>query len=94
MKPLIDYIYKHKKEFSLIMGGDVLSHAEVYNDARTNYGYDFSPIFSKIVPMIKSSDLAFCNQESVLGDEKLPNYKLIQNKYKKYINYENTTTTT
>lgn len=71
MKPLIDYIYKHKKEFSLIMGGDVLSHVEVYNDARTNYGYDFSPMFSKITPIIKSEDLAFCNQESLLGGEKI-----------------------
>jgi hypothetical protein len=30
---------------------------------------------------------------SQLTEYELPNYKLIQNKYKKYINYENTTTT-
>ena len=53
------------------MVGDILAHVEVYKDAKSNYGYNFKDMFSKIKPIIKSADLAFCNQESILGGEEL-----------------------
>lgn len=69
MNTLSQYI--SNKNISLTMVGDILAHVEVYKDAKSNYGYNFKSMFSKIKPMIQSADLAFCNQESILGGEEL-----------------------
>lgn len=60
-----------KSELSLIMVGDSLIHSAVYGDAKTDDGYDFSPCFDNVRDYIKSYDLAFYNQESILGGEEL-----------------------
>lgn len=70
MKDLYQYI-KPKNSFSMVMVGDILAHVEVYNDAKRKSDYDFKPMFSYIKPIIKQHDIAFCNQESILGGEKL-----------------------
>jgi poly-gamma-glutamate synthesis protein (capsule biosynthesis protein) len=63
--------YMSNKNISLTMVGDILAHVEVYKDAKNSYGYNFKRMFSKIKPTIQSADLAFCNQESILGGEEL-----------------------
>lgn len=51
--------------------GDMLIHDDIYKDAQTSSGYDFSSILAPIAPIISSSDFAVLNQEAVLGGEKL-----------------------
>lgn len=56
---------------SLVMVGDVLIHGSVYEDAKTSNGYDFTSMLSEMKPIISSYDLAFYNQESILGGTEL-----------------------
>ncbi len=69
---------------SLIMVGDALIHNSVYNDAKTtNGGYDFKPMLTNIKPLIKQYDLAYYNQETVLGGKEigLSNYPRFNSPY-------------
>jgi len=54
--------------------GDVLVHGAVYRDA-LQYGggvrYDFDPMFAAVAPMLRSADVAFANQESVIGGQSI-----------------------
>lgn len=59
-------------EASLIMVGDALIHNSVYNDAKTSDGgYDFRPMLSEIKPIVEDYDLAYYNQETILGGTEL-----------------------
>ncbi len=61
-----------EKEASLIMVGDALIHNSVYNDAKTSDGgYDFRPMLSEIKPIVEPYDLAYYNQETILGGTQL-----------------------
>ncbi len=54
------------------MAGDVIIHEAVYNDALTSDGrYDFRPMLQYIKPIASSFDLAYYNQESILGGKEL-----------------------
>ena len=55
-------------ELSLVMVGDCLIHEAIYVDARDSNGnYNFYKMIDLIKPVIKKYDLAFYNQESLLG---------------------------
>ena len=54
-------------KLSLVMVGDALLHSSVYNDAYKNGVYDFSSQLEFIKPIIQKYDLAFYNQETILG---------------------------
>ena len=59
---------------NLIMVGDALIHNSVYNDANrlANYhGYDFKPQIKHIKEITKNYDLAYYNQETILGGTSL-----------------------
>jgi poly-gamma-glutamate capsule biosynthesis protein CapA/YwtB (metallophosphatase superfamily) len=57
---------------SLIMAGDALIHSSVYRDAHIGDNkYDFSKMFTYIKPIIKEYDLAFYNQETIIGGKDL-----------------------
>ena len=58
-------------KLSLVMVGDALFHSAVYMDGKTDTGYDFTSILSEMKPIISQYDLAFYNQESILGGEEL-----------------------
>ena len=61
-------------EASLIMVGDALIHSSVYNDANrlAGYkGYDFKPQFELIKEKVSNYDLAYYNQETILGGTSL-----------------------
>lgn len=57
--------------FRLAMVGDALYHDGVYKDGYTNGGYDFKKQLSQIKPIIETYDLAYYNQESILGGTSL-----------------------
>lgn len=52
---------------SLVMVGDALLHSSVYKDAYKDGVYDFSSQLELIKPVVQNYDLAFYNQETVLG---------------------------
>lgn len=54
-------------KLSLVMVGDSLIHSSVYDDAYEDGEYNFDKMLSSIAPIIKKHDLAFYNQESILG---------------------------
>lgn len=58
-------------ELSLIMAGDVLIHSSIYDDAYDDGKYNFDKMLSLIKPIVKNYDLAFYNQESILGGTSL-----------------------
>ena len=59
---------------NLIMVGDALIHDSIYKDANrlANYdGYDFKPQVEYIKEVVKNYDLAYYNQETILGGTSL-----------------------
>lgn len=59
---------------SLVMVGDNLIHSSVYKDAKRlagGNGYDFKPIIEYVKEKTKNYDLAYYNQETVLGGTEL-----------------------
>ena len=47
--------------------GDILIHDSVYNDAKTDAGYDFTPMFRDVKSILQKPDLLLANQETILG---------------------------
>ncbi len=65
-KKAIDY------EAKIFMVGDALIHWGVYNDAKQSDGsYDFKPQLEYMKPIVSKYDLAYYNQETVLGGKEL-----------------------
>ncbi len=65
---------KEPKEYtaSLFMVGDALIHNSVYEDAYQSDGtYNFVPMLEYIKPISSKYDLAYYNQETILGGEEL-----------------------
>lgn len=61
-------------EASLIAVGDYLIHSSVYKDANrlaNGYGYDFKPMISYIKEIVSNYDIAYYNQETILGGSEL-----------------------
>ena len=58
-------------EFSIFMVGDALIHESVYYDARVGNSYDFKSMIELIKPISSSYDLAYYNQETILGGSSL-----------------------
>lgn len=51
--------------------GDILIHGIVYKDAKVGNGYDFKPLLAPIKPYIQNADIAFANQETMIGGSQL-----------------------
>lgn len=66
---LISSGYEHK--VSLVAVGDNLIHDSIYKSAQIGDEYDFTPIYSDIKSYIQSFDLAFINQETILGGKEI-----------------------
>ena len=66
---------KAKKEsydtVSLVAVGDNIIHERVFQYASTNGTYDFTPCYKHIKKYIQDADLAFINQETILGGDTL-----------------------
>lgn len=64
----IEKVEKKQYDLSMVMAGDVLIHSAVYTDAKTGENsYDFKPMLSSIKPIVSNYDLAFVNQETIIG---------------------------
>ena len=67
-------VEKKPKEYSakMIMVGDALIHSAVYQDAKLSDGtYDFKPMLELTKPITSQYDLAYYNQETILGGASL-----------------------
>ena len=54
------------------MVGDALLHGAVYTDAKQADGtYDFSSMLENVAPIFGNCDLAYYNQETILGGTEL-----------------------
>ena len=64
-------IEEPKEEYynaSMIMAGDNLIHSSVYKDASDGSGgYDFRKMYELIKPIVSEYDIAYYNQETILG---------------------------
>ena len=73
-KEIQDNNVNQLKEYnlSMIMAGDALIHNGVYLDAADGEGgYDFKPMFKYLKPIVQTYDLAFYNQETIIGGKKI-----------------------
>lgn len=68
-EPEEDPIEKH--QLSIIMVGDALIHEGIYYSRRVGSGYDFKPLFTSVKPIIQQYDLAYYNQETILGGSEI-----------------------
>lgn len=72
--PSIPKPSREESSFSLVMVGDALIHGAVYYDAKINanyQGYDFVPMLDRVKPIVSQYDLAYYNQETILGGSEL-----------------------
>ncbi|MFI8792037.1 CapA family protein [Streptomyces sp. NPDC055105] len=59
-----------QRGFTLVASGDVLPHASIIEQAKTDAsgdGYDFAPMLSAVQPVISKADLAICHMETIYG---------------------------
>lgn len=73
-EPVIEEVKEKVYEVSLIMAGDNLIHSSLYHDANKNAGYngyDFKPIYSYLKEIVSDYDLAYYNQETILGGSEI-----------------------
>ncbi|MGX4670639.1 CapA family protein [Cerasibacillus sp. JNUCC 74] len=60
-----------KQQISIAAVGDMLIHSEVYEDAKTKNGYDFTPMLKDVKPFLKDATITTANQETVIGGQAL-----------------------
>ena len=58
-------------EISLVMVGDALIHDDIYLDAKDRDGYNFNKMLDRIKLIVQDYDLAYYNQETILGGTEL-----------------------
>ncbi len=71
---IVEEVKEKVYEVDLVMVGDNLIHSSVYKDANKNAnydGYDFKPMYTYIKEIVSNYDLAYYNQETILGGEEL-----------------------
>lgn len=57
---------------SMIMAGDNLIHSSIYKDAyKGNNEYNFTKMYELIKPIVTNYDIAYYNQETILGGKEL-----------------------
>lgn len=55
------------QSFTIAATGDLLIHESVANAARTSDGWDFTPMFDSVAPILSQADLAVCHVESPMS---------------------------
>lgn len=72
----IDVVYetvdtKEVYTASMVMVGDALIHNIINTKYKTGNGYDFTNMFKYIKPIVQEYDLAYYNQETILGGKEI-----------------------
>jgi len=61
-------------EASVVAFGDVIGHTPVLDSAKTESGYDFTPLFANVKKYIDEADIACINQETIFTDGNYTGY--------------------
>jgi len=65
-------VWPKEYNLSMVATGDCLIHSSLYREAKEKDGtYDFCKMMTKIRPLVEKHDLAFYNQESIIGGKNL-----------------------
>ena len=71
-EPVIEEIKEEIFKATMIMAGDNLIHSSIYKDASIgNNNYDFRKMYDLIKPIVENYDIAYYNQETILGGKEL-----------------------
>ena len=62
-----DNSIKKEDSLTLVMVGDNLIHDKIYNYFKKDNSYDFRPMLEFVKPIVSKYDLAYYNQETILG---------------------------
>lgn len=63
---------QEKIRTSFLAVGDNLIHGAIYADPHfVNNNYDFTPIYSEVKPEVMDTDIAYINQETILGGRQI-----------------------
>ena len=66
-EPIVDDV-KEDTIVSFMAVGDNLIHAAIYMDAYARHGkYEFNDVYEPVTDFVKSYDVAYINQETILG---------------------------
>ncbi|MBU5595415.1 CapA family protein [Amphibacillus sp. MSJ-3] len=68
MKDRVDWL-QETYEITIAAVGDLLIHDRVYDQARTETGFDFMPMVSQVQDYLTEVDIATANQETMIGGE-------------------------
>ena len=70
--PVIEEVKEENYQASMVMVGDNLIHSSIYKDASDGSGgYDFTKMYELIKPIVSTYDIAYYNQETILGGKEL-----------------------
>ena len=70
--PVVEETSEEIYTATMIMAGDNLIHSSIYKDAYDgNGGYDFRKMYEFIKPIVSEYDIAYYNQETILGGKEL-----------------------
>lgn len=58
-----------RRSFTVAATGDLLIHSPIVRRARTADGWDFSPMFAQVAPILRAADLAICHVETPLSPD-------------------------
>lgn len=67
----VEEVQPQEYSFSMIMAGDSLIHNSVYYDAYDGTTYNFKKMLTSIKSIVTKYDLAFINQETIIGGKSL-----------------------
>lgn len=69
---VVEEVREINTSLSFITAGDNLIHSSIYKDAYDgNGGYDFTKMYELIKPIVSGYDIAYYNQETILGGKEL-----------------------
>ncbi len=69
---VIKEVWPKEYNLSMVTTGDALIHSSLYREAKLEDDtYDFCKMMTRVKPLIEKHDLAFYNQESIIGGKNL-----------------------
>ena len=57
------------RSFTIAATGDLLIHSPIVRRARTSDGWDFTPMFRQVAPILRAADLAVCHVETPMSPD-------------------------
>ena len=57
------------RSFTIAATGDLLIHSPIVRRARTADGWDFTPMFRQVAPILREADLAVCHVETPMSPD-------------------------